>query len=208
MSQRINSIYRLVTVPIVYEMIQKLLGQKKSRAYLCEGPLKTQSGDRILDVGCGPATLRNFLGDVEYTGIDLNSAHIEKAQAEQGHRGTFICGDAVTNMDKVPGPYDFIVCVGLLHHLDDDEAKTLVSSLSERLSEKGRLVTYDPVFIDNQNIIAKTLKALDSGQNIRRAEEYAKLFSADGFKLTTEVLSGMLNVPYNHCCNIFARRVA
>ncbi len=64
MSQKITSIYRLVTIPVVYELIQSVLGQTRTRNYLCAGPLKTSPGDRVLDVGCGPATLRRCLGDV------------------------------------------------------------------------------------------------------------------------------------------------
>jgi SAM-dependent methyltransferase len=33
----------------------------------CSGPL---AGRRILDVGCGPGTVLQFLSDVKYTGID------------------------------------------------------------------------------------------------------------------------------------------
>lgn len=202
MSQKITSLYKLVTIPVVYELIQRTLGQKKTRNYLCNGPLKTNTGDRVLDVGCGPATLRPFLGDIHYQGMDLNPEHIEHATKNFGHLGVFICSNAVTDILNAPGPYDLIYCIGLLHHLDDDEAKTLINSLSARLADGGRLVTYDPVYIENQNIIAKWLNDLDSGQNVRTAQGYASLFDGIDLPLDTQVLSGMLNVPYNHCCNI------
>ena len=114
--------------------------------------------------------------------------------------------DGVDTADIATGPYDIIVCVGLLHHLDDDEATRLIRSLAARLSERGRLVTCDPVFVDRQHPVARTLKRLDSGQNIRRAEGYAALFeTGDEFALRTEVASGKLYVPYNHCCNVLGR---
>ncbi|PCI53250.1 MAG: methyltransferase [Alphaproteobacteria bacterium] len=205
MSQKITSLYKLVTIPFMYELIQRTLGQKKTRHYLCNGPLKTNTGDRVLDVGCGPATLRPFLGDICYKGMDLNPSHIEHATKDFGHLGTFICSNAVTDTVNAPGPYDLIYCIGLLHHLDDDEARTLINSLSARLADGGRLVTYDPVYVEKQNFIAKWLNDLDSGQNIRTAQGYANLFDDVELPLDTHVLSGMLNVPYNHCCNIVSQ---
>lgn len=202
MSQKITSLYSLITVPVFYELVQSALGRKRTREYLCSGPLKTKIGDKVLDVGCGPATLRPFLGDVEYLGMDMNPKHIEKATETYGDMGTFICGNAVTDIENAPGPYDIIICIGLLHHLDDDEAVELLSSLSARLAPTGRIVTYDPVYVEKQNFIAKKLNDLDSGQNIRTPEGYKSLFDIQSVDLKTDVLSGMLNVPYNHCCNI------
>ena len=207
MSQRVKSFYKLITLPIFYELVQSALGRKRTREYLCKGPLKTRNGDKILDVGCGPATLRPFLGDVDNLGMDMNPKHIEKATETYGHMGQFICGNAVTDIKNASGPYDIIICIGLLHHLDDHEAIELLDKLSDRLSPHGRIVTYDPVYIDKQNLIAKTLNDLDSGQNIRTAEGYISLFNTKLISLRTDVLSGMLNVPYNHCCNIATKKL-
>lgn len=202
MGQKIDSLYKIVTIPAFYEGIQNLLGRKKAFTYLANGPLKTKSGDRVLDVGCGPGTLRAYLGDVNYTGIDMNAPHIEQAKAKYGHIGTFHCGNAVTDIDIAAGPYDLIICLGLLHHLEDNEAVTLISALSERLSGKGRLVTFDPVYTVRQNPIARKLNDLDSGQNIRTQKAYKDLFASLPLPLESKVLSGKLNLPYNHCCNV------
>jgi 2-polyprenyl-3-methyl-5-hydroxy-6-metoxy-1,4-benzoquinol methylase len=208
MSQKITSVYKLVTIPFFYELIQNSLGRKKTLRYLAQGPLKTKPGDRVLDVGCGPATIRPFLGDVDYLGMDLNAPHIEKATADYGHMGRFICGNAVTDIESAKGPFDLIICLGLLHHLEDSEARTLLSALSARLSKTGRLVTNDPVYIPRQNFIAKKLNDLDSGQNIRTPEGYKALFVDENTDMQTLVLSGKLNIPYNHCCNIVQRKAA
>jgi len=206
MSQRTTSLYRLITLPSFYELVQSALGRKRTREYLCNGPLKTAAGDKVLDVGCGPATLRPFLGKVDYLGMDMNPRHIEKAVETYGHTGRFICGNAVADIKSAPGPYDIIICIGLLHHLDDNEAIELLGRLSERLSSVGRIVTYDPVYVEKQNFIAKKLNDLDSGQNIRTPEGYISLFNTERMTLRTDILSGMLNVPYNHCCNIATKK--
>lgn len=201
MSQRITSIYKLITFPSVYEGVQTALGARKLRRYLANGPLQTRPGDRVLDVGCGPATLRPLLGDVEYLGMDLNAPHIAQATEKYGHMGRFICGNAVSDIENAPGPFDLIICLGLLHHLDDDEAEVLITALSTRLAPGGRLVTNDPVFIERQNPVARFIKNRDSGENIRTKAGYTALFAKARGQLESAILSGRLHVPYNHCCN-------
>lgn len=202
MSEKTKSLYRIVTIPLFYEAIQKTLGRDKARKYLQENHLQTNSGDKVLEVGCGPGSLLPLLGDVDYLGMDLNPAHIEKARQSNGDNGTFMCGNAVTEVEHAAGPFDLIICIGLLHHLDDSEASSMIKALSKRLSPSGRFVSLDPAYIDNQNIIAKKLADLDSGQNIRTQPEYAALFPSKAFKLNSQELGGLLNIPYNHCLNV------
>lgn len=204
MSEKTTSLYKIVTIPFFYEAIQKTLGRDKARSYLHKNFLQTKRGAQVLEVGCGPGSLLPLLGEVNYLGMDLNPAHIEKAKTENGDNGVFICGNAVTDTEHAAGPYDLIICIGLLHHLDDHECKSMINTLSSRLSSNGRFVSFDPTYIKNQNLIAKKMNDLDSGQNIRTPSEYAELFPTQGFILRTEILSGLLNVPYNHCCNILS----
>lgn len=78
----------------------------------------------------------------------------------------------------------------------------MISALSKRLSPKGSFVSLDPTYIENQNFIAKMMNDLDSGQNIRTQPAYAKLFPSFGYDFDSQELSGLLNIPYNHCLNI------
>ena len=52
--------------------------------------IKPRDGETVLDIGCGPATMLPYLGQVTYTGIDLNPAYIETAKTQFGDRGTFV----------------------------------------------------------------------------------------------------------------------
>ncbi|RZV36225.1 MAG: class I SAM-dependent methyltransferase [Acidimicrobiales bacterium] len=202
MAEKTKSLYRIVTIPVFYEAIQIILGRDKARKHLREHYLQTKKGDKVLEVGCGPGSLLPLLGDVDYLGMDLNPVHIEKAKQSNGDKGTFICGNAVTEVEHAAGPFDLIICIGLLHHLNDDEAASMIGALSKRLSQNGRFVSLDPTYIDKQNCIAKKLADLDSGQNIRTQSAYASLFPSTKFNLDSRELSGLLNIPYNHCLNV------
>lgn len=208
MSQRIDSIYRLVTVPKVYSAIQLLLGADRSRRRYVEEVLSPRRGMRFLDVGCGPATILPYLPEVDYTGIDLNARHIEHARATYGTRGRFLVGDVSRSLGIEDAGFDLINVSGLLHHIDDAAAAALLRDCLALLRPGGRLVTIDPLRMERQRVIAKLLIALDSGLRIRSARAYRQL--TDGLDADIEVreFHDALRVPYDHFLMILRRRSA
>lgn len=65
--------------------------------------------------------------------------------------------------------------MGVLHHLSDDDAKVILSSVRSQLKPSGRLITLDPCFTEPQNPIARFLIKHDRGCNVRTPEQYSKL---------------------------------
>lgn len=206
MSQRIDSIYRLVTVPKVYGAIQLLLGADRSRRRYVEEVLNPRPGMHVLDVGCGPGTILPYLPAVDYTGIDLNARHIEHARAAFGTRGRFLVGDVSRTLGIEGMSFDLINVSGLLHHIDDAPAAALLRDCLALLRPGGRLVTIDPLRMERQRVIAKFLIALDSGLRIRSARAYRQL--TEGLEADIEVreFHDALRVPYDHFLMILRRR--
>lgn len=199
MSQRISHVYSIVTQPTFYKGFQNVLGADKVRkTFIAEIVGATAPHSKVLDVGCGPATLLPYLGDVDYTGLDLNPKHIEDAKTTHGHSATFMCADAVTGLPNADGQFDVVIASGLLHHIDDDDAVRLLARLVELAKPGGRVCTIDPVRVDRQRVIAKSLQSLDSGKNIRNADGYRKLVTAPTLKVTTKLYHDLLRVPYDH----------
>ena len=64
---------------------------------LIKNYLRPSIGDRILDIGCGPADLLSYLPQVEYIGFDANSKYISDAKRRYGNQGTFICQLVTSN---------------------------------------------------------------------------------------------------------------
>lgn len=58
--------------------------------------LNPRGGERILDVGCGPAPLAPFIDEVgaEYVGVDASARLLDAAREHHGEEGTFLLGDA------------------------------------------------------------------------------------------------------------------
>ncbi len=205
MSQRIGHIYKLVTIPSAYRALQSLLGADRARRRYIAEVLKPKAGMRFLDVGCGPATLVPYLSDVDYTGIDLNPKHIEFAIANYGNRGRFMVGDASQALRIDGAGFDLVNISALLHHLDDRSVRGLLRQCTEQLRPGGCIVTFDNVWLDRQNPVAKLLIGLDSGLNVRTPEGYLALAQNLPVSVETRLFTDLLRVPYDHFCMIMTR---
>ena len=125
MAQRTSSLYRLVTFPRFYAGLQRLLGAPNGRQRLLDEIVRARPGTKVLDVGCGPASLFPDLMDTRYTGIDLNPRSIEHARKLYGGRGRFLVGDVAKELPDDSADFDLIIVSALLHHLDDAHARAL-----------------------------------------------------------------------------------
>ena len=202
MSQKTEGLYRLTQIPSAYAFFQELLGAVRSRRIIANTYVCARSGDRVLDLGCGPASFLPFLGDVDYVGIDLNEKHIAQAKATFPDRGTFLTkSSSDVDLDEL-GSFNLVCCFGLLHHLEDAEVIDLVRFARAALKPTGRLVTVDPVFEDGQHWIARRLAEADSGQCVRHATAYRALVLSDFPHCNTYIRHDLLRVPYSHCINV------
>lgn len=200
MAEWTTGIYRLVGIPAFYKTFQNALGAKAGRKRLVSDFIRPESGEKFLDLGCGSAEiLRELPDDVTYCGVDRNAKHIAEAQATYGSRGRFLAGDFGDAVTLGEESFDAIFAFGLLHHLDDTEAKALMTQVRQALAENGRFLTIDPVITDNQPFAAKWLIQRDSGRNVRRLEEYERLADGQFGIVNSEVRSDLLRVPYTHC---------
>ena len=95
---------------------------------------------------------------------------------------------------KLP-KFDFIILFGILHHLDNKQAKKIINLCKRKMKKDTRLLTEDPILIENQNIIAKFLIKSDRGTNVRREKEYLNLFKPN-FKYIKAKITNQFFIPY------------
>ena len=74
----------------LYLALQKGIGADRIR-YRCLDEAELKPGDRILDVGCGPAYYFDRLPEVSYVGFDTSAPYIAYARKRYGDRGEFRC---------------------------------------------------------------------------------------------------------------------
>lgn len=207
MSQRISGFYRLVTVPSVYKGLMTALGAERAKARLARDLYQASPGAKVLDVGCGPASIFPYLPQVDYTGMDLNPKHIAYAVSKYGSRGRFLVGDATRQLkEEEDGTFDLVIASALLHHLDDDRARDMLDRLCQLTKLGGRIVTFDNVWLEEQNLVAWTLNKLDSGLNVRFEAGYRGLVA--GLPVTVEgrLYRDLLRIPFDHFSMILTKR--
>ncbi|MBL8859628.1 MAG: class I SAM-dependent methyltransferase [Planctomycetes bacterium] len=184
--------------PTVYSLLQNLVGARKARRAIVDDYARPKSGESVLDIGCGPADILEFLPDVQYYGFDLSTAYIETARRRYGSRGTFRDQD-VTTADLAGLPrFDLVLTLFSLHHLADPEVQGLFTLAARQLKSGGRMVTIDPCLIEGQHPIARWLILRDRGQNMRSPEGYAALARPVFSRVELSTRDDLLNIPYNH----------
>ena len=198
MDQLSKGVYRLLERAGVYEAFQRALGAKVARQRFVAELLRPFPGARVLDIGCGTASLLDDLPpDVEYTGYDLNPRYIAEAERRYGSRGRFLVA-RVGEEPPLEGGFDFAVAKGVLHHLSDEDAGRLIRDARAHLKEGGCLVTSDPVFHPEQSPIARFLISRDRGRRVRTPEGYRGLMASQFSDIEERLVTDLLTVPYSH----------
>lgn len=78
--------------PFVYRLFSTIVGQGPARRVYVNEHIQPEKGSRVLDIGCGPADILEYLPEnIEYVGIDMSGEYIEAARKRFGRRGRFIC---------------------------------------------------------------------------------------------------------------------
>ncbi len=206
MAQRTEGLFRLVGIPYFYKAFQSGLGADRARKTFIGEFARPKAGMRVLDVGCGPGILFPYLPEVDYTGIDLNAKHIEAARARYGAKGRFLAGNAAGNLELEEDSFDLIIVSALLHHLNDDEARSLMSQLVRLVPHGGRIATLDQVWLPEQHVVARVLNRLDSGQNVRTPEGYQSLVDGLPVDVECKVFRNLIRLPYDYFCMALTRR--
>ena len=193
-----SGVRSILSSPLVYDIFQDLMGSHRIRTefvqrYVCPNP-----HSRILDIGCGTARILDYLPDVEYHGFDLSQQYIDDATRRYGKRGKFKCALVEQAVIDQMEPFDIVIAIGLLHHLDNVQVQALMTLAQSALTKGGRLVTIDPCYAEGQNAFARFLVSRDRGQNVRSAEDYQNLAKAVFSQVKSEVKHRVW-IPYTHC---------
>ena len=138
--------------------------------------VRAKAGDKVIDIGCGPAQALQDLPDVQYVGFDINPDYIAAAKRTYGNKGTFVVGDTHSlRNDSRFKDADIVTAVSVLHHLDDEDATDCVQFAHDALKSGGRFITHDACWIPNQGAVSKWIMSHDRGRNIRTEQQYREL---------------------------------
>ncbi|HZO17255.1 MAG TPA: methyltransferase domain-containing protein [Polyangiaceae bacterium] len=163
--------------PSLYNLSQRVLGASEAR-YRCLDELDARPGQRVLDVGCGPAYyLERLAPGVEYHGFDTDERYIGWATDRFGARARFYCDTYGERHLAELGHFDRVLLMGLLHHLDDREANALLALIARALAPGGRVVTLDTCYDDRLSSLERWLASQDRGRHVRETRAFDEMAS-------------------------------
>lgn len=190
-----------LSFPAIYEAAMTFMGVPKVRRMFIEDYVKPKAGDKVLDLGCGPARLMQYLPDVDYLGVDISKKYIDAARREYGDRGRFEvmnAGDLAHDTEHQKMTYDAVFSFGLLHHIDDATAKSVIAAAHNVLKPGGRYVNLDTAFRPGQSVGGRIFGMLDRGQHVRTPEAYTALARTAFDDVTCDVREDTMWLPACH----------
>jgi len=184
----------LLSYTAAYLLVQKAFGADRLRR-LCVDILAPREGERILDVGCGPAYILEYMPPVTYHGFDTEQRYIDYARQKYAGKGHFYCEPYTREHAQKLEPFDGVMFMGLLHHLPDDMCHDVLDLVAHSLKPDGRVVTLDPCFVDGQSAIARYVAAHDRGRFVRDEQAYAALVDSHFSGVERKVVHNVGRLP-------------
>jgi SAM-dependent methyltransferase len=186
-------------VPVVYRTFQRLIGSGGVRRAFLNEYVRPVPKEKVLDIGCGPADILDYLPGVDYLGLDISPEYIHAARKRFGKRGRFCCGDVgLATVEQESGTFSLVMATGVLHHLDDQTAAKLFDLARLALGPGGRLVTFDGCYEPKQSGIARWMLSHDRGTFVRAPADYERLASVSFANVELSMRHDLLRIPYTH----------
>ncbi len=195
----VQTLHPILSFGPMYRMAMNLFGNLDARKSYVDLYVRPKKGDRVVDLGCGPCEILECLPAVDYVGVDFEPHYIADAQKRFGERGNFICADIADLKPGIFPPADIILVTGVIHHLDDEVARHMLTVARSLLKETGRLVSLDGCFLESgQHPFDTWMLSNDRGKFVRKRPEYERLAGEVFPHVKSSVHSNLLRFPYTH----------
>jgi len=172
---------------------------------------------RILEVGCSVGNLAEaFLSvqNISYHGIDVDQRAIDFAQHrfETYDNFKFICDD-LAHFRHYAQPYDLIYFAGVLHHVPDQIAISLLQSASALLKQHARICIIEPraASLEDPKLVRWYAGSLEEGKHLRSADALQNLVRlVKGLEIQSEFVAPIHATPFSWplCANFIVIELA
>jgi 2-polyprenyl-3-methyl-5-hydroxy-6-metoxy-1,4-benzoquinol methylase len=165
---------------------------------VCHHLLRAEEQDALYEAGCGTGTLLEQMPTgFSYFGFDINAEYIETARRNHlGHE--FEVATAEQLSEGPARPSDVFYCLGLLHHLDDDQVRSVLRLAVRNLKPSGRFVALEPCYLLHQSPFSRLMISMDRGTYVRKTAAYLDLVKEFFTEVRGDVVTGLNNLCYTH----------
>jgi SAM-dependent methyltransferase len=133
----------------------------------------------------------------DYLGFDLSPEYIELAK-RRFPKARFVCERVSEFSLAKEQSFDMVLAIGIVHHLEDAEARQLFQIAHDALIPGGKLITFDGAWTAGQSPAARWLLARDRGEHVRSEREYVGIASQVFSNIRPSVRHDLLRIPYTH----------
>jgi len=158
--------------PMAFHLLRKIpelnYGQtkKKIQEYFVHNCL-------TLDLGCGTAEFCRCFAPERYLGVDISEKYIAFAKRRNPEYAFAIAAGQSLCVPSRAFPQ--ILINGVIHHLSDDLAKSMLGEAHRILADNGKLLMIEDIETNSTSGLSRLIHSMDEGDNIRQQEQYERL---------------------------------
>ncbi len=169
----------ILSVPLIWDLVQDVLGSKKFKRELYLSKLHPPS--RLLDFGCADGHIADTFSEFDYYGVDIDPVAIEAARRRFSDRPNmhFIAAD-LRDPSFPPGEFDEVLFAGTIHHLDDESLPSLLRELHFCTKPDGIIHVFDLVRQEKDGWSQDLMRRLDQGKYTRTLPQIVSLIEPLG----------------------------
>lgn len=181
----LRSIWKTLDSPGAWRRVQAVAGYFTVRAYRRQVAdlLRLSGKETILDVGCGTGDYSQLLDFRTYVGVDYNEQYIQWACQAYGADGrvSFFKMD-VADVPRLDLRLDSAFCVGVTHHLSDEELKKMATDVLASIAVRFVIVdlVLPPLW---RNPLSHVLIRMDRGRHGRTRQGLLDVLKQAGFSV-------------------------
>lgn len=167
-----NITEKIISVPLIYNIIQKLLGGDYQ--ILINKELRKFDTKSILDLGCGTGSIAQNIKPNVYLGVDVSESYLQYARKNfKNMKGwKFKKSDAAEI--KSDDNFSLVIAQNLLHHLSNEKINSLSINLNKNINfDKFIVIDGKP----HVPVIKQILEKLDGGDYFRNINTLAEILS-------------------------------
>lgn len=176
-------IEKILSTPLGYRLWIKFFNARMRNTLECILPPLDQ-GKRVLDVGCGPGLNSGIFANCVYLGIDINERYVKTAQ--KLHPGKKFEVQDIRQLE-CSRLFDVVLILSVLHHLSDNEASSLLSSVYNLVDRNGVVLIQEPIIPESNEWIAQLCMRFDRGKFFRQLPHWHQLVEESGFRVDEKI---------------------
>jgi len=158
----ISLVHKIVSIPAIYDLSQKLAGGNVDHAILNQELSSLPKKGSVLDVGGGTGLMRAYFPKSwDYTCLDIDKKKL--CYFKKRFPTDKIILSSALSIPKPKNTYDCCILSAVSHHLESMDLETVLKETFRVLRPGGYLVFIDAL-LNQRNKLGMVLWALDRGR--------------------------------------------